>query len=142
MPSPTDEPLPPILVIDDDTDDTYFLLHRLEEAGVRNPVLTFTNGADAIEFLAALPGKADPKPSPCLVFVDARMPGMSGFNVLAWLRNHGPLAKVPVFLLSGSDNPQDIEQAFALGADHFLPKHPVPEVLARTIRPISGIRFN
>jgi CheY-like chemotaxis protein len=56
-----------------------------------------------------------------LLILDAKMPGMNGFEVLAALKN-GLGIQLPVVMLSGSILRKDKEAAFSLGANEYLTK--------------------
>lgn len=62
------------------------------------------------------------KPLPDLVLLDINMPRMDGFEVLAELRLQGATAKIPVGMLTTSDDEYDINHARRLGANGFLTK--------------------
>jgi CheY-like chemotaxis protein len=61
-------------------------------------------------------------PYPILVLLDLRMPGMHGFEVLRWLRNHPPHNALAVVALTVSGESQIVQQAYELGARSFLTK--------------------
>lgn len=63
-----------------------------------------------------------------LVLLDILMPGMSGFDVLAALRDEGYLRDIPVLVISGLDQTDDVVQAIELGAVDFLPKDVDPAI--------------
>ena len=58
--------------------------------------------------------------APFLIFLDLKMPVMSGFDVLQWLKNSG--LKPQVIVLSGSNDQADRSRAFSLGATDYLVK--------------------
>jgi CheY-like chemotaxis protein len=57
------------------------------------------------------------------------MVGMSGFDVLKWIRNRKGLDALPVIMFSSSDHPHDVEQARELGAQGYLKKYPSVEAM-------------
>lgn len=120
----------PILVVDDEPADTYFLRRALKAAGIPNPVMGCGDGEEAITFLesARFGGQR-----PCLVFLDLKMPRMNGFEFLAWIRGHEEFADLKIVMLSSSDLPEDRERAMALGAHDYLVKFPPPQALATMI---------
>lgn len=59
---------------------------------------------------------------PDLVLVDVMLPGKSGLDVLAEMRDDPALRSVPVIVLSAWQAPEDVERAIAAGADRFLAK--------------------
>lgn len=121
---------PPILVVDDDPADTYFLRRALNQAAIPNPVIGCGDGEDAIRFLesAKFGGQR-----PCMIFLDLKMPRMNGFEFLAWIRGEPELAEMKVVMLSSSDLPDDRERALMLGANEYMVKFPPPAKLAELI---------
>jgi CheY-like chemotaxis protein len=117
------ESLPPILIADDDPDDLFFTRRILQKAGVKNPVLTFKDGEEVIQFLKeVLREPAKPETRPCLLFLDIKMPRCDGFEVLDWSRRQAELAGLHIAILSGSDEPRDRQRASGLGANYYLVK--------------------
>ena len=58
-----------------------------------------------------------------LIVMDIRMPRSTGFEVLEWVKRDGrPLRRIPIVIVSSSDNPSDINQAYELGANSYLVK--------------------
>lgn len=126
--------LPPILVADDDSNDLFLLRRRLDKAGVRHPIVTFSNGEDIVAFLRAGIAGGSAGLMPCLVFLDIKMPRRDGFEVLGWMREQKWLKELPVVVLSGSDLPQDKQRARELGATDYVVKLPSAETLGQLVR--------
>ena len=126
-----------ILVAEDDSDDLYLLRRLLNKAGVKNPVISCCNGDEVISFLRAVATNSEKAVRPCLVFLDIKMPKLDGFEVLRWIRKQTTLRTLPVVMLSGSDEPQDIARATQLGATRYLIKHPSPDVIAELLADYS-----
>jgi CheY-like chemotaxis protein len=124
--------LPPILIADDDRDDRFMLQRALIKAAVENPVLTFTDGDDLIQFLAA--GQAR---DACLLFLDLNMPRMTGFDVLAAMRRCGHTGRLRTVVVSSSTREEDAERAKQLGAADYLVKFPSPAMLAKVVAAAS-----
>jgi CheY-like chemotaxis protein len=101
------------------------------KAGIKNPIVTVDCGEQAKTFLrsAAHGGIA-----PCIVFLDIKMAGESGFDVLAWAREREALRHTAIYIISGSDEPADKIRAKELGATGYLVKHPKQDELARCVQ--------
>lgn len=121
----------PVIVVDDNEDDTIILTRHLRSAGIKNPVLQFRNGGDAFMYLKkfcdAAPGARSVLPA--VMFLDVNMQGLSGFDVLAWARQQPQLAGMKIFMLSGANEIWDAQIAAKLGADEYLEKFPEPAAL-------------
>lgn len=120
----------PILVVDDEPEDTYFLRRALKGAGLTNPVIGCSDGEEAVHFLESAKFGGQ---QPCLVFLDLRMPRMDGFEFLAWIRSHAEFEDLKVVVLSSSERPEDRERALSLGAHAYMVKFPTPASLLSEI---------
>jgi CheY-like chemotaxis protein len=113
-------PGPPILLVEDDRSQALLIKRVLGKAGLVNTVHAFTDGGEALSHVRRLgPNSAE---LPALVLLDLHTPGESGLEVLAWLRQQPSFHEVPVIMLSGSTESEDIDRAFELGADSYLVK--------------------
>jgi signal transduction histidine kinase len=101
-----------VLVIDDDPIMRELACAKLAEAGFQPRV-----AADGAEGLAILRSEgAD------IVISDVDMPGLSGFDLTRAVRADPTLSEIPVIVVTGSERPDAVEQAFASGATSFLAK--------------------
>ena len=120
----TSMPQPLIVAIDDEADDIFFLRHLLQKTACTHRFQPFGNGEAAISGFAALIEQENSFGLPVVCFLDIKMSAMSGFDVLRWIREKKSLDAVPVFMLSSSDHPSDVERARELGAQGYLRKYP------------------
>jgi len=109
-----------ILVADDDADDLFLLQRAFEKANIRVSMTCVRDGDEAIEFLQAATAEGSSMPE--LFFLDLKMPRMDGFEVLEWVRGQPGLKRLPILVLSSSDEPEDINRAYDLGANSYLVK--------------------
>jgi CheY-like chemotaxis protein len=116
--------VPTLLVAEDDENDFLVLGRALRTANFETDLRRVRDGAEVIGYLAGENGFADREmhPLPELILLDIKMPRKGGFDVLIWLRNHQHLKKLPAVVFSASDNPNDMQQARALGATAYLVK--------------------
>lgn len=114
----------PVLLVDDDPDDRFLVEQSWKAAGRGRPLLTLPDGRQALDYLLGKGAYADRTlhPLPCLVLLDVKMPGLSGFEVLELLRHEEALLRLPVVILTASTSPQDAATARRLGADAFFIK--------------------
>lgn len=105
----------PILVVDDDELARELVARLLEKLNLVNPLAFAEDGESAIKLLST-------GPSPALVLLDLDMPRRSGLDVLAWLRSHERLHRVPVVMLTGSAELEDVDRAYDLGIASYLVK--------------------
>jgi CheY-like chemotaxis protein len=128
----------PVLIAEDDPNDVFLLKRAFEKAGVNNPVIVARNGQEAIDYLNGS-GKFTDRaahPLPGLMFLDLKMPLVDGFDVLAWLNNRKMNRKLPVVVLTSSNQERDIKQAQQMGADDYRVKPQQFEELLRIVKEI------
>ncbi len=128
-----DTPLPPIFAADDNPDDQFILCRALKQGGVTNPVLTFPDGEDLVRHLGSAAAEEGGSRARAVLFLDIKMPGMNGFEVLEWLREHPQFRPGRIFVLSSSAEERDFAAAKSLGADDYFVKFPAPRLLAEIV---------
>ena len=118
------------LLVEDNEDDVFFMRRAFKDAGLPNELYVVNSGEAALEYLSnAGPfSDCDKFPSPDMVFLDLKMPGLDGFDVLAWMRQERGLT-VPVAVLTSSPEDSDSTRAMILGADCYLLKPPTRAML-------------
>ena len=120
-----------ILLVEDDEDDVFLMRRALRGAHVVNPLHVVEDGQQAIDYLAGNGEFAhrEAHPMPAIVFLDLKLPYMSGHDVLAWIRRQRALETLVVIVLTSSNEPSDLNRCYALGANSYLVKPPTPEQL-------------
>jgi CheY-like chemotaxis protein len=114
-----------VLLVEDDLNDIFLVKRAFKMAHIPNPLQVVTDGQEAISYFKG-EGKysdRDVYPLPKLVVTDIKMPRISGFEMLEWVKNQpGSLKRIPVIVVSSSDNPNDINRAYELGANAYMVK--------------------
>lgn len=123
-----------IAALDDDQDDIDLLRLLLRKAGIPNPLEVYQEGEEVVTVLSKLLQNSLKAIQPLLCFLDVKMPGMNGLDVLKWIRGQRSLDRVPVVMLSSSDHPADITKAVENGAQCYLAKYPQPAVLSEVVQ--------
>lgn len=115
-----------ILLVEDNEDDVFIFRRALREARVANPVQIAVHGRQAVEYLSGAGKYADRAryPLPFLIFLDLKLPYVSGFDVLQWIRRTPELERIVVVVLSSSDEERDHSTSYQLGARSYLVKPP------------------
>jgi len=96
----------------------------VERASLNLQLTAVRDGEEAIDYLLGRSRFADRKshPFPKMMLLDLKMPRLSGFDVLDFIRNQPGLRQLPVVIFSSSDDPKDIERAYNGGANSYLCK--------------------
>jgi CheY-like chemotaxis protein len=111
-------------LVEDREDDITLIQRAFRQSYLNNPLHVVRDGEQAIAYLAGT-GKfasRDEFPLPDLILLDLKMPRMDGFDVLSWLRQQDDIGRIPVIVLTSSDNLRDVNRAYSLGANTFLVK--------------------
>ena len=117
---------PTILVVDDEPFNLDLIIQELDFLGVNT--ITASNGREAIETIGER--RCD------VMLLDIMMPGMSGYDVLQWLRDDGRLADLPVVVISAIDEMASVIRCIELGAEDYLTKPFDPTLLKARIHAI------
>jgi len=96
-----------ILVAEDDDIDFKALKRAFKECEISNPVIRAEDGQIALDIL-----KKGEINFPFILLVDLKMPRMDGFQLIDEIRNDKKLTKTIIFVLTTSDNENDLKQAY------------------------------
>lgn len=107
-----------ILLAEDDDGHAQLIRERFEGAGVSNQLTRFRDGNEAWAFLSGdeLRGR------PYLLLLDIRMPGVDGMELLRRIKGDERLKKLPVIMLTTTDDPREVDACYALGCNSYLTK--------------------
>lgn len=113
-----------VLLVDDNPDDVLLIRRAFHKANLLHPIHVAADGDEAVAYLSGQGGFADRSqhPLPVLVLLDLKLPKRSGHEVLEWLRAQEGLRRIPVAILTSSQEPVDVKRAYDLGANAYLLK--------------------
>ncbi|MFC4638461.1 response regulator [Deinococcus hohokamensis] len=106
-----------ILLVEDSTSD---LVLAQDVFSLHQDRIHLTMRTSAADALAYLNDPASPRTD--VILMDLHLPGMSGLEALAAIKHSPELSAVPVILMSGTGDPAQVRQAYALHASAFLAK--------------------
>lgn len=107
----------PILLVEDDQVDVMTVKRALKDIHVTNPVVNLENGEEALKYLR------DPdRAKPCIILLDLNMPVMNGIEFLQVVKHSTPLKRIPVVVLTTSDEQEDKVNSFDLGVAGYMAK--------------------
>lgn len=113
-----------VLIVEDDVFLADLYRTKFEMEGFK--VLVANDGEKGLELVK--------KSRPDVVLLDLILPKMSGFEVLAKIKNEGPLQNLPVILLTNLSQKADVEKGLKMGANdylikaHFMPSEVVSKI--------------
>ena len=111
-----------VLLAEDNEDHLFLASRALSRVGdVNVEVIPVRDGIQVLDYLYGR-GAHEGRTLPDLVLLDLSMPGRSGLDVLQTVKSDQALAHIPVIVLTSSDRPEDVQAAYATGANSFVTK--------------------
>lgn len=112
-----------IIIAEDDAGHARLIEKNLSRVGLRNPIRRFENGQEVLDFLF----RCGPVPHretgmAYLLLLDIRMPQVDGVEVLRQIKEDAALRKLPVIMLTTTDDPREIERCHLLGCNSYIVK--------------------
>lgn len=114
----------PIMLVEDNEDEVVLLRRALTIAGSTAPLVVLHDGAEAVAYLSGdgpYSNRVD-NPFPQLMVLDLKLPRLSGLGVLKWIREQPGVRRLPVIVLTSSNEERDVASAYDLGANSYLVK--------------------
>lgn len=126
---------PVVLIAEDDEGHAILVQQTLRDAGLSNPIHHFKDGQAILDFLS----RRGPKPhretlQSYVLFLDIRMPKVSGVEVLDQIKSHPELRKLPVIMLTTTDDPREVARCHELGCSVYIQKPVDYEKFSEAIR--------
>jgi len=124
-----------ILLVEDNPGDVGLTLEALKEATLPNKLTVVKNGADALSLLRRQ-GQHAGAARPDLILLDLNLPKKDGRKVLAEIKGDDNLKRIPVVILTTSEDEQDVLESYNLHANCYIVK---PLDLDRFITVVKSI---
>lgn len=113
-----------ILLVEDNADDEVLALRALTRTSIRSNIVVVRDGEEALDYIFGQ-GKytgRDIRLQPHVTFLDIKLPKLNGLEVLKAIRSDEHTRLIPVVVLTSSDEPADILEAYRLGANSYIKK--------------------
>ena len=112
-----------ILIADDDAGHARLIEKNLQRAGINNAIQRFENGQEVLDFFLQRRGHCKTgKENGYLLLLDIRMPKLDGVEVLRRIKDDPELRKIPVIMLTTTDDPREVARCHALGCSVYIVK--------------------
>ena len=123
-------------MIEDDEGHARLIEKNIRRAGISNKLVHFLDGTSALEYLFEH-AEGPAKNGPALVLHDLNLPDMSGTDILARIKGDAKLHKVPVVVLTTTDDKLEIARCYDLGCNVYITKPVNYESFADAIRQLG-----
>jgi CheY-like chemotaxis protein len=113
-----------ILLVEDNPEDGILALRALKKNNIGKKVFVVHDGAEALDFLFCTNTYAErnPREMPQLILLDIQLPKIDGLEVLRRLRANQRTRRLPVVMLTSSNEEQDLIQSYESGANSYIRK--------------------
>ncbi len=111
-----------ILLAEDDPGHARLIEKNLRRAALYNRIERFKDGEEVLDFLFCRSSRRSEPETPYLLLLDVRMPKVDGPEVLRQLKADPVLCKIPVIILTTTDDPREVERCHSLGCSHYIVK--------------------
>jgi CheY-like chemotaxis protein len=126
-----------VLIADDDLGHVRLIEKNLHRAGLHNPIEHFDNGQGILDFLFGRGARRRAKEASYLLLLDIRMPKVDGIEVLRQIKANPELRKIPVIMLTTTDDPREVEHCHAVGCSNYVVKPVDYEKFAEAIKQVG-----
>jgi CheY-like chemotaxis protein len=127
-----------ILIAEDDEGHFELIKRSLQRAGVCNQILRFADGQETLDFLFVRgDGPKRESDKEYLLLLDIRMPKIDGVEVLDKLKQDPELKKIPVIMLTTTDDPRTVERCHKLGCSVYIVKPVEYQDFADAVRKVG-----
>ena len=125
-----------IIMVEDDEGHARLIEKNIRRAGIANAIKHFVDGTAALDYLFNAPdGPA--LNGPALILLDLNLPDMSGIDILAKIKADPKLRRAPVVVLTTTDDKQEVQRCYDLGANVYITKPVNYENFAKAIQQLG-----
>ena len=112
-----------ILLVEDDPGHARLIEKNLRRSGITNEIVAVSDGQQALDYLFGEGEYAgDDRASPLLMLLDLNMPVLDGYQVLERVKGDERTKRIPVVVLTTTDDSREMSRCYDLGASVYITK--------------------
>jgi len=113
-----------ILLVEDNPNDVELTLRALQKQNLSNKVFVVKDGAEALDFIFASGAysKRKVEKRPKVVLLDLKLPKVDGIEVLRRIKADSRTSRIPVVMLTSSQEERDVVNSYNLGVNSYIVK--------------------
>lgn len=131
-----------IVMVEDDEGHARLIEKNIRRAGITNEIVPFAQGGEALEYverICATGRETDDRRM--LVLLDLNLPDMSGLDILERLKNAERTKRIPIIVLTTTDDRVEIQKCYDLGCSAYVKKPLEYDAFANSVRQL-GLFFS
>lgn len=131
-----------IVMVEDDEGHARLIEKNVRRAGVNNEIVPFTDGNSALDFILGSDRTGvSTQDRHLLILLDLNLPDMSGIDILEKVKSNPHAKRLPVVILTTTDDEREIQRCYDLGANVYITKPVDYDSFANAIRQL-GLFFS
>lgn len=131
-----------IVMVEDDEGHARLIEKNVRRAGVNNEIIPFTNGNAALDYILGADRTGENIQNRyMLILLDLNLPDMSGIDILEKVKSNQYAKRLPVVILTTTDDEREIQRCYDLGANVYITKPVDYDSFANAIRQL-GLFFS
>ncbi|HEX5934637.1 MAG TPA: response regulator [Pseudorhizobium sp.] len=131
-----------IVMVEDDEGHARLIEKNVRRAGVNNEIVPFTNGNSALDYILGSDRSGNSvQDRHLLILLDLNLPDMSGIDILEKVKSNPHAKRLPVVILTTTDDEREIQRCYDLGANVYITKPVDYDSFAHAIRQL-GLFFS
>lgn len=111
-----------ILMVEDDEGHARLIEKNIRRAGVKNAIMPFPTGRSALDYLGRIAAGSEMPGSAYLMLLDLNLPDMSGTDILQRIKSDERTQRMPIIVLTTTDDKVEIERCYELGCNVYITK--------------------
>ena len=111
-----------IILAEDDEGHATLIKRNLKRSGLLNEIIHFKDGQETLDFLNNVKDKNGKNNLPSLLLLDIKMPKINGIEVLRQVKQDPSLKRMPVIMITTTDDPREIATCHELGCSNYITK--------------------
>jgi CheY-like chemotaxis protein len=110
-----------IILVEDDDGHATLITRNLRRSGIANEVTHFRDGSAVLDYFFKSPNNKI-NYGEILILLDLNLPGADGYEVLTKLKADKNTHKIPVIVLTTTDDPKEINKCYEIGCNVYVTK--------------------
>jgi CheY-like chemotaxis protein len=123
-----------ILIAEDDEAHVTLIQRNLKRAGITNEQLLFKDGQETLDFLYCRGERQRARGTSYMLLLDIKMPNVDGVEVLRQVKEDPDLKRMPVIMVTTTDDPREVDHCHELGCSSYVTKPVDYEKFVEAIR--------